>query len=153
MDGSRISELKLSTIQQLIDLNQLKANFSLRYQVVSQPENSKFMCAVVDQQLLDNNDKITFREVTGGCSGDVKNTDGRFKNYYLVLKALQPVSVRIIIQELPDIVAPVEHATPPSQIAKDVSNMSNSSPYLFIALGIVALILIVMQLMKKKRER
>lgn len=94
---------QLGQSKRLIDLNGETAYFSIDFRVTSNPPGKVFHAVVVNQQVMDSDESLNFREVQGTISGNVKNDTSGFQNYFLALKSDEPIEVDVQITktELP----------------------------------------------------
>lgn len=89
--------IKLNSTKQLIDLNGEKVNFILHFEVESE-ENKPFYATVITQKLLDSDTEPQFKHITdGGMNVDIKNDNGVYENYLLLLKSDESVNCKVII--------------------------------------------------------
>jgi hypothetical protein len=100
-----MSELKkiyvLTNREQLIDLNDVTVNFDIWFKVES-TNKKDFMAAIIDQNLLDENNYEYKSSINGEFEGQVianKNKD--FINYYLILKSIdnEPCEVAVTLKK------------------------------------------------------
>ena len=105
MRNSIMSELKkiyvLTNREQLIDLNDVTVNFDIWFKVES-TNKKDFMAAIIDQNLLDENNYEYKSSINGEFEGQVianKNKD--FINYYLILKSIdnEPCEVAVTLKK------------------------------------------------------
>ena len=105
MRNSIMSELKkiyvLTNREQLIDLNDVTVNFDIWFKVES-INKKDFMAAIIDQNLLDENNYEYKSSINGEFEGQVianKNKD--FINYYLILKSIdnEPCEVAVTLKK------------------------------------------------------
>lgn len=140
-----VKTLKISNIQQLIDLNQDSTNFKLKFHCESVKPNQKFQVVVINQSELDNSPNLKFRDAVGEIGGDLVVDKNIYQNYFLILKAENPCDVKITINkdEIQPRV-PVENITKETYPAPNPKNNSffTSRTFLWIVVGIVALVLI-----------
>lgn len=104
---SKVKKVTLTSIQQLIDLNEELTNFELSFTATSEG-NKPFNMLVVDQQTLDNTPELNFKEVDGGVmSASIKSDSNVYQNYFLALKKNDPsdpdlnITVTIDSHEIP----------------------------------------------------
>ena len=89
----------VSKVKQLIDLNGDSVNFDLKFTVKSR-DNSPFDISVVDQDTLDNNSELKYRNVTNGSiSGQLKQDKNVYQNHFLILKADSPCECDVEIEK------------------------------------------------------
>lgn len=92
---------KIGKIKQLIDLNEKLTNFDINFKVTC---SSPFDMLVVDQTTLDNNPTLEFKKVSNGeISGNLRQENNVYQNFFLVLKSDNPCEcvVEIVRNELP----------------------------------------------------
>lgn len=97
----------ISNIKQLIDLNGPHVNFLLNFKVVS-VSNEPFDAVVMTQEMLDAGNPIEYQRAEGNITGQIKNDNGIYSNYLLILKSDKPMEVDVVseLQELPLAVPP-----------------------------------------------
>jgi hypothetical protein len=89
----------LSRFKQLIDLNEDLVNFELSFQVESL-DGSDFLALVVDQEYLDKEKNLEYKEAPGSISGNIVSDQNEYRNYFLVLKSIsdENVDVRVTVE-------------------------------------------------------
>ena len=89
----------LSRFKQLIDLNKDLVNFELSFQVESL-DGSDFLALVVDQEYLDKEKNLDYKEAPGSISGNIVSDQNEYRNYFLVLKSIsdENVDVRVTVE-------------------------------------------------------
>lgn len=87
--------VQLSGTKTLVDLNGDTVNFAVQFSVVAPNEDAKFKIAIVDQDILDSDLPLEYKDVTGNISGIVSENKNAFKNYYMILKADEEVTVEV----------------------------------------------------------
>jgi hypothetical protein len=92
--------LSLNSIKQLIDLNGDLTNFDLTFHVKS-TDNSDFQAVVVDQNTLDNNPNIEYKNAAGTISGNIIADKNVYQNYLLLLKSENPCDCEVTIDVKP----------------------------------------------------
>lgn len=99
----------ISNIKQLIDLNGSLVNFELDFKVVSLT-NEPFDAVVMTQEMLDVSPGIEYQKAEGHISGQIKNDNGIYNNYFLILKSDTPMEVELTsdIREIPQAENPSE---------------------------------------------
>lgn len=97
----------ISNIKQLIDLNGPHVNFLLNFKVVS-VSNEPFDAVVMTQEMLDAGNPIEYQRAEGNITGQIKNDNGIYNNYLLILKSDKPMEVDVVseLQELAIVVPP-----------------------------------------------
>ena len=138
---------QINEIQQLIDLNQDSTNFKLNFTCESIKPNIKYQILVISQSELDNpNSKnLQFKDVVGQMGGDLVVDKNIYQNYFLILKSQTPCEVNVTINK-----EEIQPAIPKKSIVdkKETYSKENkksfltSSTFLWIIVGVVALILI-----------
>jgi len=142
------TEIKLNNLTQLIDLNKSKSKFSLQYQVVAEVPSALFSCAVVNQSLMDQSDKINFEIVTGRCSGEVSNRDDKFENYFLALRSDKPLRVRLVVQEVAQKEEPKIAPVPQPVV------LQNDEAYVkYVVIGAAVILLVYFMINRKGKSR
>ena len=91
------SRYNISSIKQLIDLNGKAVNFQLNFKVTSK-SNENFDALVVTQEMLDSNEPLNYQKAEGEISGQIKNDNGEYNNYFLCLKSDKPMEVEVKIE-------------------------------------------------------
>jgi len=86
----------ISNIKQLIDLNGKSVNFHLNFKATSL-SNENFDALVVTQEMLDSNDPLSYQKADGEISGQIKNENGTYNNYFLCLKSDTPMEIEVFI--------------------------------------------------------
>jgi hypothetical protein len=89
----------LGKIKQLIDLNGDSINFDLTFSVRCHDPSVTFQMLVVDQNTLDNNPDIVYKDVTGEISGNINADKNVYQNYFLILKADKVCEVDVTIDK------------------------------------------------------
>jgi len=152
----------VNSLQQLIDLNQDLTNFHLKFTCESEDPTDTFELLVVNQSQLDdpNSKNLKYKQVQGSISGEVTADKNVYQNYFLIMKAPKECNIAVTsnIVEIPpkkkDSPSPnhpspqhpspqhpsPHHPSPHNQ--KSDKSVLNSSVFLWIVVGIVALVLI-----------
>lgn len=106
------SKYNISNIKQLIDLNGKAVNFLVNFKAVSL-SNENFEALVVTQEMLDSNEPLTYQKAQGEISGQIKNDNSIYNNYFLCIKSDKPneIEVSINIQAI----QPSQPPPPPQQ--------------------------------------
>lgn len=149
-------EYELSSIRQLVDLNGDSPNFKVSFRVTGP---APFEAVVVDQNTLDSDEEISFKQVTDGViEGTVTSTDNSPSDYYLVLRAKEPTKVTVYLykEELPPVYIEGPSEEPSGRPSEDFvdeyisdrpSKLSKRTPLTFIliliAVGVIVLWLIL----------
>lgn len=109
------SKYNISNIKQLIDLNGKAVNFLVNFKAVSL-SNENFDALVVTQEMLDSNEPLTYQKAQGEISGQIKNDNSIYNNYFLCIKSDKPneIEVSINIQQI----QPSEPQPQPQQIQR-----------------------------------
>lgn len=94
----------ISNIKQLIDLNGPLVNFLLDFKVTS-VSNETFDAVVMTQEMLDTSSTIEYQKAEGQISGQIKNDNGVYNNYFLILKSEKPMEVEVFsdLTEIPEV--------------------------------------------------
>ena len=91
--------LKLSTTNQLVDLNENSVNFDLTFKVVSEA-NKPFYFTIVDQEMLDINKDLDFKKIENGVvTANIIASKNVYQNYFICLKADEDVNVEVFIDK------------------------------------------------------
>lgn len=96
-------KLEINTIKKLIDINGEIVNFEADFLVQSENLNP-FYFIIADQDLLDQDKELEFKQVEeGSISGKISFEKNVHTNYYMVIKADQPMIIfaQVNIKELP----------------------------------------------------
>ena len=89
---------EISTIRQLVDLNQDMTNFSVDFQARSL-NKEPFECLVIDQQTLDEQEELKYKKVPNGViNGSVSSDKNVYMSYYLILRSETPCQVEVTLQ-------------------------------------------------------
>lgn len=81
-----ISTYTVTPQKQLIDLNGNMKNFELNFVVKASDSSKQFEAIVADQKMLDNNEELEYKKVTGSIGGTLVADKDVYQNYYLILK-------------------------------------------------------------------
>lgn len=89
--------LKLSKVQQIVDINNNQVNFKLRFIVSAKDKSIPFQVLVTTQSQLDDPDyEVKFRTVSdGNISGNILADKNKLENYLLILKSDNECEVRV----------------------------------------------------------
>jgi len=90
------SKYNISNIKQLIDLNGKAVNFLVNFKAVSL-SNENFDALVVTQEMLDSNEPLTYQKAQGEISGQIKNDNSIYNNYFLCIKSDKPNEIEVSI--------------------------------------------------------
>jgi len=91
----------VSTIKQLIDINGELSNFKVNFKVVSK-EGLPFEMLIINQSTLDTVEQPEFKMVSDGeISGEVVSDKNVYQNYFLILRASEPVDVIVDLEVTP----------------------------------------------------
>ena len=83
--------------KQLIDLNGSSVNFDVNFKLTS---SDPFYMVVVNQSTLDENKPIEYKHVTTGeISGNIVSDSGEYDNYFIIIKADNPVQVEVSLDK------------------------------------------------------
>lgn len=94
----------LSSIKQMVDINQDIKNFKAFFSLVS-TDLKPFEAVIVSQSSLDTDEHLPFQQVDNGqFSGEIISDKNVYQNYFLVMRAIEPVPVELelIFEKLPD---------------------------------------------------
>lgn len=103
------SKYNISNIKQLIDLNGKAVNFLVNFKAVSL-SNENFYALVVTQEMLDSNEPLNYQRAEGEISGQIKNDNGIYNNYFLCIKSDKPNEIEVSIN-----IQPIQPSQPPPQ--------------------------------------
>ena len=155
----------VNSLQQLIDLNQDLTNFHIKFTCESEDPTDKFELLVVNQSQLDdpNSKNLQYKQVQGSISGEVTADKNVYQNYFLIMKAPKECNISVTTDVLeiapkrkdpPPILQRASQQVPPVVTPKSTSkSVLNSSVFLWIVVGIVALVLIYFIFWPKKNEK
>lgn len=91
--------LSVNKLKQLIDLNGDSTNFHINYKIESKNQKP-FDILIVDQTTLDNTPNLEYKKVEKGVvSGEIKQENNIYQNYFLVIKADEPVECVLTIDK------------------------------------------------------
>ena len=118
------SKYNISNIKQLIDLNGKAVNFLVNFKAVSL-SNENFYALVVTQEMLDSNEPLNYQRAEGEISGQIKNDNGIYNNYFLCIKSDKPneIEVSINIQAIQPSQPPPPQQQQPQQQVQQSSRM------------------------------
>ena len=149
----------VNSLQQLIDLNQDLTNFHLKFSCTSDNPTDKFEVLVVNQSQLDdpNSKNLPYKQVQGTITGEVTADKNVYQNYFLIMKAPKECNINVVsdINQIPPKISPtpsptaIHHSPPPSKN----KSVLNSSVFLWVVVGIVALVLIYFIFWPKKNDK
>ena len=103
------SKYNISNIKQLIDLNGKAVNFLVNFKAVSL-SNENFDALVVTQEMLDSNEPFNYQKAQGEISGQIKNDNGIYNNYFLCIKSDKPNEIEVSIN-----IQDIQQSQPPQQ--------------------------------------
>jgi hypothetical protein len=90
---------KIGKHQQLIDLNGDTVNFEIKFSARSENQEH-FNIAIVDQNTIDDNPEIVFRDCDDGeLSGNIIYNKNIYQNHYIALKTEKPNNITIRIDK------------------------------------------------------
>ena len=104
---------QISSIRQLVDLNQEMINFNIDFNVKSE-NREPFECLVIDQQTLDSEENLQYKKVPGVINGSVSSYKNIYQSYYLILRSDEPCNVEVTLS--------VEHLDDNLPLQNDVNN-------------------------------
>lgn len=150
---------KVTSRQQLIDLNNDLTNFNLTFNTEgvnadqSPNPNTSYELLVLNQTQLDNkfNEKTKFKSVKGSLGGKLKADSNNFQNYFLILKAKQDCFVKVTtsIEKLD-----IKENLPTSKtVTQNTSKSTNWSKYIWISVGVLAAVLVGYYFYKKYKTK
>ena len=108
------SKYNISNIKQLIDLNGKAVNFLVNFKAVSL-SNENFDALVVTQEMLDSNEPLTYQKAQGEISGQIKNDNSIYNNYFLCIKSDKPNEIEVSIN-----IQPIQPSQPQQQVQQQV---------------------------------
>jgi uncharacterized membrane protein len=96
----------LNKIKQIIDISNDATNFRVYLRVFSTSPTDVFQAIIIDQETLDSDNNIQFKEVTHEMSAELVWDKNIKKTYYLVLRSNESVNVTLEIryERLPDFI-------------------------------------------------
>ena len=89
--------LSVNNIKQLVDINGDATNFTAKFTVTSL-EGKNFQMTVADQNMLDSDDPLQYKDVKGSISGTVSSDKNVYTNYYIAVKAPEPTQIKINVE-------------------------------------------------------
>lgn len=89
--------LSVNNIKQLVDINGDVTNFTAKFTVTSL-EGKNFQMTVADQNMLDSDDPLQYKEVKGSISGTISSDKNIYTNYYIAVKAAEPTQIKINVE-------------------------------------------------------
>lgn len=127
--------LNLTSMKQLVDINQNYTNFKCDFHVVSTSTPPKpFEIIVINQRLLDQKDDIDFMYVENGeTTGEFTMDKNIYDNWFIALRASDPTTVSVKI------------STEPLEINEKMSHTTQqpvSSPFPYLYLKNIVLVLL-----------
>jgi len=129
---STSTEYTISKIKKLIDLNGDMVNFRIHFRVYG---DHPFQALIVDQNTLDTNPEINFKDVDGELSGDIVSDNGIYQPHFMILKSDSPSSVTV------DLFKEELQITPPTRSDETTTTeptTGTQTNYLtFLAIGII----------------
>ena len=88
---------QVNNYKQLIELNGDKTNFDLTFEIKS-VDKAPFKALVISENDLNSGNPLNYQDVNGGfINGNVKNDNGVFQTYFLLLKADEPTECEVTI--------------------------------------------------------
>ena len=146
----------LTSIKQLVNLNEDKVNFDLQFKIDAQNNSDEFYAIVVTQEILDSGNELDYQKATGSLSGNILSDQNVYQNYLLLLKSDEPIEVVVTIQ-IRDInpqeqttIKPIQQPIQQQQQQQQPIQRSTKQPnkkknwlWIFFAVIIVILFLIV----------
>jgi ATP-dependent Zn protease len=137
---------QLYSVKTLVDLNNDLTNFKIKFTIQSETENTPFQVCILDETTLNHTETIKYETVQNGIlSGEVASDKNKFQKYYLILRADNPVTVRITLntEELPEGTTSITDSEDRdggwSQQETSSSTPSSSSKLVFILIASVIL--------------
>lgn len=110
--------LGVNNIKQLVDINGDITNFKAKFTVTS-IEGKTFQMTIADQNMLDADEPLKYRDVQGGISGNVSSDKNVYTSYYIALKSSEPtqIKIKVELEELPmkDLPYNPQKMSPPNQ--------------------------------------
>ena len=87
----------LNTTNQLVDINDTYTSFSTMYSVTCDNMQDEFEYAIASQDMLDSK-KVHFKKAIGYIEDSVTRNEGKFENWYLVLRANKDTPCKVILE-------------------------------------------------------
>ena len=101
----------INNIKTLVDLNEDDMYFDIDFKVTSK-KGEPFIISVVDQNTLDNQEDLEYKEVEDGfISGNIKNNKNIYQNYFLCLRSMSDSEIECDVE--------IIRKTPPKPIDND----------------------------------
>jgi hypothetical protein len=128
---STSAEYSISKIKKLIDLNGDMVNFRIHFRVYG---DQPFQALIVDQNTLDTDPEIKFKDVNGELSGDIVSDNGIYQPHFMILKSDMPstVTVDLFKEELQ-----VSKPNQPVETTVATASGDQNNYMTFIAVGII----------------
>ena len=112
MNNTINKSILISNIKTLVDLNEDDVIFDIDFKVTSK-NNEPFIISVVDQNTLDNQENLEYKEIDDGyIAGNVKNNKNVYQNYFLCLKSLSESEIECDVE--------IIRKTPPEPIEDNI---------------------------------
>ena len=153
-------EYNIGNIQQLFDLNDKLVNFKCKIRISLnsknqvEPDNVKY--SIVSQTTLDSDDEIEFKSLSSNIVEiDVSNDNGKFDNYYLIIRSSKDcscqLSKQIVVLDNPRQQVPpqIESFTSPSQ----QNNIDNTKNIFLLLVFVICACLLIYYLFKVKSNK
>jgi hypothetical protein len=87
----------LNTTNQLVDINDTYTSFSTMYSVTCDDMQAEFEYAIASQDMLDSK-KVHFKKAIGYIEDSVTRNEGKFENWYLVLRASKDTPCKVMLE-------------------------------------------------------
>ena len=127
---STSAEYSISKIKKLIDLNGDMVNFRINFRVYG---DQPFQALIVDQNTLDTDPEIKFKDVDGELSGEIVSDNGVYQAHFMILKCDVPSTVTVdLFKEELQITSPTR-----SEVGTVATTGDQTNYLTFIAIGIV----------------
>lgn len=111
----------LNTTNQLVDINDTYTSFTTMYSITCDNMQDEFEYAIASQDMLDSK-KVHFKKAIGYIEDSVTRNEGKFENWYLILRAAKDTPCKVMLEMTSLDVSPP--ASPPSQHQQNPSGRS-----------------------------
>lgn len=87
----------LNTTNQLVDINDTYTSFTTMYSVTCDNMQDEFEYGIASQNMLDSK-KVHFKKAIGYIEDSVTYNEGKFENWYLILRANKDTPCKVILE-------------------------------------------------------
>lgn len=111
----------LNTTNQLVDINDTYTSFTTMYSVTCDNIQDEFDYAIASQDMLDSK-KVHFKKAIGYIEDSITRNEGKFENWYLILRANKDTPCKVMLEMTSLDVSPP--ASPQPQQRSQISGRS-----------------------------